>query len=124
MPGLLLDTHALIWFLSGEELDDRALFAIGEAQAASVVFVSPITAWEAALAIRHHNPDRRPDLQGQDAASWFRRAREQTGAKLVRIGIRIALEAARVPEVSGHRDPGDCYLIATAHVRGLSLVTP
>jgi PIN domain nuclease of toxin-antitoxin system len=37
--------------------------------------------------------------------------------------VRIALEAARVPADCEHNDPGDCYLIATARVRGLSLVT-
>jgi PIN domain nuclease of toxin-antitoxin system len=123
MPGLLLDTNALVWFLAEAPMEDGALFAIAEAQAANTLFVSPISAWEAALAIRRGNPARRPDLQGQDAAAWFRRGRQQTGAKLVKIGVRIALEAARVPATYGRGDPGDCYLIATARVGRLTIVT-
>jgi PIN domain nuclease of toxin-antitoxin system len=123
MPGLLLDTNALIWFLSEAPMEGDALFAIAEAQAENTLFVSPITAWEAALAIRHHNPARRPDLQGQDAATWFREGRRKTGAKLVKIGVRIALEAARVPAIYGQGDPGDCYLIATARVQRLAIIT-
>jgi PIN domain nuclease of toxin-antitoxin system len=118
-----LDTNALIWFLAEAPIEDEALFAIAEAQAANSLFVSPISAWEAALAIRHRNPARRPDLQGQDAATWFRKGRHKTGAKLVRIGVRVALEAARVPAVYDHGDPGDCYLIATARVQRLTIVT-
>jgi PIN domain nuclease of toxin-antitoxin system len=123
MAALLLDTHALIWFLAGSPMRPDALAAISTAQAADTLFVSPISAWEAALALSHRNSARRPDLLGQDAGGWFRRGRQSTGAKLVRIGMRIALEAARVPEAIGHGDPGDCYLIATARVRNLSVVT-
>jgi PIN domain nuclease of toxin-antitoxin system len=100
-----------------------ALSAIAAAQAANALFVSPISAWEAALALRHRNLERRPDLLGQDAAGWFRRGRQRTGARVVRIELRIALEAGRVPEAIGHGDPGDCFLIATARVRSLPIVT-
>lgn len=123
MPGLLLDTNALIWIVAGAPIAEEALFAIAEAQAERALFVSPITAWEAALAVQKPNPDRRPNLAGEDAATWFRRARRSTSARLVPIGARIALEAARVPAVYGSGDPGDCYIIATARVRGLTVVT-
>lgn len=47
MAGILLDTHALYWLVSGEqELSDEALIAIGESQDAGTLYVSPITAWE------------------------------------------------------------------------------
>ncbi|MEQ1936160.1 MAG: type II toxin-antitoxin system VapC family toxin [Fimbriimonadaceae bacterium] len=123
MPGVLLDTHALIWFLSEEPMEDVALAAIGEAQAVEALFVSPISAWDAALALRHRNPARRPNLNEQDAATWFRRGREAMGAKLIKVGVRIALEAARVPGICNHGDPGDCYLIATARTYRLPIVT-
>ena len=123
MPRLLLDTNALIWFLSAAPLEAEALIAIGEAQAIGTLFVSPISAWEAALALQHRNPDRRPNLSDQDAATWFRKGRLQMGAKLIRIGVRIALEAARVPAACQHGDPGDCYLIATARANRLVIVT-
>jgi PIN domain nuclease of toxin-antitoxin system len=54
---------------------------------------------------------------------WFRQALRRTGAKLATITPTIAAEAATVPAVYGRGDPGDCFLIATARLRGLSLVT-
>jgi PIN domain nuclease of toxin-antitoxin system len=123
MARLLLDTNALVWFSNGEPLEDIALFEIATAQAERSLFVSPITAWEAALALRKANPDRRPNLNGDDAATWFRRARQASGARLVPIGARIALEAARVPSIFGIGDPGDCYIIATARANDLIVVT-
>lgn len=123
MPSLLLDTNALIWFLAEEPLEEEALFAIAEAQAENELYVSPISAWEASLAVRKADAGRRPNLQGQDAATWFRRGRTSTGARLIPIGHRIALEAARVPDIYGIGDPGDCYLIATARVKRLTIVT-
>lgn len=104
-------------------MEDEALFAIADAQAANSLFVSPITAWEAALAVQKRNPAGRPDLAGNDAASWFRRARRSTGARLAPVSAKVALEAARVPAIYGSGDPGDCFIIATARVKGLTVVT-
>lgn len=123
MPGLLLDTNALIWFVAEAPMEDEALFAIADAQQTNRLFVSPVTAWEAALAVQKRDPQRRPDLAGDDAASWFRRARRSTGARLASITASIALEAARVPTIYGSGDPGDCFIIATARVRELTIVT-
>lgn len=123
MAGLLLDTNALIWLLSGEPLAEAALFAIAEAQAENQLFVSPISAWEAALAQQKPNRARRSNLDGLDAATWFRRGRRNIGARLATISQAIALEAARVPAIYGNGDPGDCFLIATARTKKLGLVT-
>lgn len=123
MSGLLLDTHALVWFQSAQPMEEGSLSAIVEAQHSQSLFVSPITAWEVAVLQQHPNPTRRPNLSGLTAATWFRQARREMGAQLVRIGVRIALEAARIPADCDHSDPGDCYLIATARVRKLALVT-
>ena len=45
------------------------------------------------------------------------------GIRPVSISSSIVLEAAEVPGLYGSGDPGDCFLIATAHVENLSLVT-
>jgi PIN domain nuclease of toxin-antitoxin system len=123
MRGLLLDTHALIWFLSNEPLSNEALFAIATAQAGNALFVSPISAWEAALAQRKRNSGSRPNLNGLNADQWFARGRRSAGARLVPIRQRIAVEAARVPAVYGKGDPGDCFLIAAARVSKLTILT-
>lgn len=45
------------------------------------------------------------------------------GASIVAIDEKIACEAAAVAFDTGHRDPGDCYLIATARVLDVPIIT-
>ncbi len=124
MAGALLDTHALYWLVSGTgELTDAALVAIGEHQAAGTLFVSPITAWELAVAAQKRPGAGRPDLGDQLAHDWFREAVRLTGARLIPIHQRIALEAADVATIYARKDPGDCFLIATARVRRIPIIT-
>ncbi|MEO9190271.1 MAG: PIN domain-containing protein [Acetobacteraceae bacterium] len=116
---LLLDSHALLWLVRGDPMSRAALDAITAAQSDDRLYAFAITAWELGGAVRKR--ERPPDLRiGADA--WFRRALRLTGARLATITLAIAAEAARVPAVFGRNDPGDCLLIATAHVRGLALV--
>jgi PIN domain nuclease of toxin-antitoxin system len=98
-----------------------ALEAIAEAQLDSRLFLSPIMGWEAALALTKR--DSRPDRGGRDGGTWFRAARRLPGTTLVPIGPAIALEAARVPAVYGRDDPGDCFIIATARMKRVPVVT-
>jgi PIN domain nuclease of toxin-antitoxin system len=124
VPGALLDTHALYWLVSGtDDLTDAALIAIGEQQDAGTLFVSPITAWELAVAAQKPPGPGRPDLGGQLAREWFKEAVELTGARLISVHQRIAFEAANVATVYGRKDPGDCFLIATARVRRIPIIT-
>ncbi len=124
MPGVLLDTHTLYWLVSGEEpLTDGALVAIGQAQEDGALLTSPITAWELAVASRKNRVEGRPHLGGDPPDRWFREAVSVTESRVVPIHQRIAAEAARVVAVTGHKDPGDTFLIATARVRRVPLVT-
>lgn len=122
MPGVLLDTHVLYWLVSGEQpLSDEALIAIGENQDAGTLYVSPITAWELSLAARKRN--NAPQLGDGAAGKWFRDAVRATAAKIAPINQRIAIEAAEVVVVTGHKDPGDCYLIATSRIRKIPIIS-
>jgi PIN domain nuclease of toxin-antitoxin system len=122
LPGILLDTHALYWLVSGaEELSEAALVAIGENQENGTLFVSPITAWELSLASL--KPNNAPQLGNSTVAKWFRKALQATSAKIIPISQKIALAAADVVSDCGHKDPGDCYLVATARTRKIPLVT-
>ena len=106
-----------------DDLSDVALVEIGESQAAGALSVSPITAWELSVAVQKPPARGRPDLNGQDAGAWFREAVRSLGARLVPVHQRIAVEAADVAAVYGRKDPGDCFLIATARVRRIPIVT-
>lgn len=124
MPGILLDTHALYWLVSGEtELSEEALVAIGENQESGTLFVSPITAWELSIASQKPRVTGRPHLGADPPALWFRDAVRASAARLIPIRQRISLEAASVVSGTGHKDPGDCFLMASARMRRVSLVT-
>ncbi len=123
MTGALLDTHALLWLVNGDTLTDQALDAIATHQAAGALYASPITGWELAVAAQKPPAAHRPDLGGLTASNWFRDALQVTGAKLIPIKQRIAIEAAEVAAVYARKDPGDCFLIATARVRNIPLIT-
>lgn len=124
MPGALLDTHALYWLVTAvDELSEEALIAIADNQSAGTLYVSPITAWELTIASKkpsHRDP---PDLGMGSPAKWFSKAVAATGTKIVPIKQRIACEAATVVTETGHKDPGDCYLIATARIRKIPILT-
>ena len=121
-PGVLLDTHTLYWLVSGAKpLADEALVAIGKSQAAGALFVSPITAWELAIAARKP-PHKDPPQLNSTISRWFRAALRATSAKVVPIQQTIAVAAAEVPVATGHNDPGDCYLIATSRVRNIPII--
>jgi PIN domain nuclease of toxin-antitoxin system len=124
LPGVLLDTHALYWLVSGEEiLSDEALVTIGENQTTGTLFVSPVTAWELALATQKSRVAGRPNLGDDPPDRWFREAVRATAARIIPIQQRISCEAAKVVTDTGHKDPGDCFLIATARIRRIPLIT-
>ncbi len=117
---LLLDSHALLWLVNDAPVRPGVLDAIEDAQALRNLYVSPITAWELGTAeLKRSN---RPGL-GMPPADWFRQALRQTGARLATITPAIAAEVASVPAIYGRADPGDCFMIATARLRRLHLVT-
>ena len=104
-----------------EKLETNALIAIGKSQRDGSLYVSPITAWEMALATRKSR--NAPELGDIRAGDWFRAAIRATSAKIVSINQKIAVEAADVVAATGHKDPGDCYLIATARVRRVPIIS-
>jgi PIN domain nuclease of toxin-antitoxin system len=124
VSGVLLDTHVLYWLVSGvEHLAEEALLAIGKSQAAGALFVSPVTAWELSLAAQKPPHKDRPELGDGSPARWFREALGATAARIIPIRQRIALETCEVVTTTGHKDPGDCFLMATARIRKIPLVT-
>jgi PIN domain nuclease of toxin-antitoxin system len=86
------------------------------------LFVSPITAWELSIAAQKP-PHRDPPRLNSTISKWFRAAIRATSAKVIPIQQKIAIEAAEVPVATGHKDPGDCYLIATSRVRKIPIIT-
>lgn len=99
---LLLDAHALLWWLADDPgLDDGARRAIGDT--ANDVLVSAATAWEIEI---------KRALGKLASPDGLDRAIEQAGFDGLPISVADAVRAARLP--AHHRDPFDRMLVAQA----------
>lgn len=123
IDGLLIDTHALLWLRAGTPLRPEAAFAIASAIALKRLFLSQMFFWELGLAMQKSRIERRPDLGGLSVEAYTADVVQRYGIQFAAISDAVAREAAGVPVISGFGDPGDCFLIATAHVEKLTLVT-
>jgi PIN domain nuclease of toxin-antitoxin system len=112
---LLLDTHAFLWWLAGDEkLSGRARDAIGEE--VDSVFVSAASVWE--IATKH----RLGELPGASAiVDHLAAVIEGQGFVELPITVRHAQAAGALP--GPHRDPFDRMLIAQALLDDLALVS-
>lgn len=108
---LLLDTHALLWWLAGDErLGERARRVIAAPE--NDVYVSAASAWEIAMKAGLGKVSAPHDLAEQLDASAF---------VALPVDVVHALEVQHQPE--HHRDPFDRLLVAQARLEGLTLVT-
>jgi PIN domain nuclease of toxin-antitoxin system len=107
---LLIDTHAVIWWLAGDRrLSRTAHAAIAAAGVNSAVSVASV--WEASI---KRSAGR---LRGPDLAA----AVSTAGIPFLAIDERHAKLAGELPLV--HRDPFDRMLVAQASIERLTIVT-
>ena len=112
---LLLDTHAFLWWLAGDEsLSRSARAALGEDE--NAIFVSAASTWEIST---KHRLGKRPGVNV--IASDLAGAIESQGFVGLPITIRHGQAAGALP--GPHRDPLDRMLIAQAMLDDLVLVS-
>ena len=110
--NVLLDTCALIALANGP-LPPASAQAFGLATQA---FVSPVSAWEAAIKYKSGKlPLPKPPLV------WFQALCQLYQLTELPLRAEIACAAADLPHI--HRDPFDRILIATARAHQLTLIT-
>jgi PIN domain nuclease of toxin-antitoxin system len=109
---LLLDTHALLWWLEGNDALGPQARALIE-DPANDVLVSAVSLWE--IVIKARIGKLRADL-GEIVG-----AVEQEGFAMLGISSEHLLALSELPQ--HHRDPFDHLLIAQAIVEGASFVT-
>lgn len=108
--NLLLDTHALLWWLADEQLDAGARAAIEDPE--NVVWVSAASVWEIAIKRSLGKLRTGADLLG--AVEW-------SGFERLPIAMDHAEAAGALPP--HHRDPFDRMLVAQAQLLDLAIVT-
>ena len=107
---LLLDTHALLWWLSDDaRLGKTAAAAIAEAD---LVAVSAASAWEIGIKQASGKLAGPDDLQAELATNGFTE---------LPVTVAHALAAGALPP--HHADPFDRMLVAQSRLEGLTLVT-
>lgn len=108
---LLLDTHALLAFLSGDyELSPDALVALERPDAS--VIGSAVNIWEIAI---------KRSIGKLDAPDDLIERADEAGAELLPVTPRHALATGELPY--HHRDPFDRLLIAQARLENCVIVT-
>ena len=112
---LLLDTHALIWWLAGDrQLPVAAQNAITDED--NSVYVSAASAWEVTTKARLGKLPHALAL-----AQDFARQIEREGFAPLAISVEHAERAGNLPGL--HKDPFDRMLIAQAQAENLILVS-
>ncbi len=112
--GILLDTHALIWFLNGDEfLSNEAKKAIEDSSNNKIVSIASI--WEIAIKISLGK------FQFKDGLKSFMKLIDENGFEILPITFSHALEVSKLEFI--HRDPFDRLLIAQAKSDDLILIT-
>lgn len=114
MGSLLLDTCALLW-LGGapERLSRTARMRIEQTP---FIHVSPVSIWE--IALKHRLGKLKLSLPPD---MWFAKLKWAYGFSLLPLDESVMLESARLPLF--HRDPADRFIIATAKIHSLDVVT-
>lgn len=113
---MLLDTHVMVRYaLDVGKLGPRAMSAIDRALARDELMISAISFWEMAMLVSKQR------LAFDITVSAFREQTIRQGIREEVIDGEISIFAGELPET--HGDPADRLLVATAMVRGLTLIT-
>jgi len=112
---LLLDTHIWVWSaLDRERLSRRVVNALENP--ANELWLSPISLWEVLSLCDKKRLTLFPDPQ-----AWIANTLDALPVREAHVNFEIAQETARMQ--LPHRDPADRFLVATARIYGLTLVT-
>lgn len=111
MRKLLLDTHAFLWWLDGDDqLGESAIGLISDES--NEVYVSAATSWEISIKCNKGLLVAPEDIDG---------AIDKVGFSKLSISVFHGQQAGNLPE--HHKDPFDRMLIAQAQAEGLEILT-
>jgi PIN domain nuclease of toxin-antitoxin system len=114
MTRVLLDTHALVWWLEAKENLSRKAKEIIE-ESATVVFVSAASGWELAIKTQIGK------FKSAQLVKGLEKEIEKEGFIELPVSMKHALLAGSLD--SAHKDPFDRLLIAQAQVEEVPIVS-
>lgn len=114
--NLLVDTHIWIWrLLEPERLSEAANRLLADPE--NSVHLSPVSVWETLVLARKGRIKLRPDPQ-----AWVRQALQESQTVMAPLTHEIAMRSEAL-DGFGSSDPADRFLVATALVEDLTIVT-
>ena len=115
---IVLDTHALVWWVSGDPQLSRTAGAAIEAEGQDgEILISAITAWEVAMLVKAGRL-----ALTMDATAWLDTVVQVPAVRFVPVDVRISVQSVELPG-EFHKDPADRFIVATARHLGAPLVT-
>ena len=113
--NLLLDTHIWIWnTLEPWRISSEVNQALADPE--NELWLSPISIWELLTLLEKGRV-----ILNEDIGAWIARSKQELLLREAPVTWEVA---EKLPStLLGHRDPGDRFLVATARVLNLTLVT-
>lgn len=116
---ILLDTHIILWALTGDErLPQKAVSIISKRD--NEIYYSTASIWEVTIKYLNH-PEHMP-VSGKQMSIWCQRA----GYHMLPISDKhvYALDSLhRAKDAPRHKDPFDCIMLAQAKTEDMMFVT-
>jgi PIN domain nuclease of toxin-antitoxin system len=116
---IVLDTHALLWWVSdNSHLSRKAARRItAESENAGGLLVSCISTWEIAMLVSQSRLTLRIDL-----GDLFHQLESIESIQFVPVSNRTSMNSVTLPEPF-HKDPADRLIVATARESDCTLIT-
>lgn len=115
---IVLDTHALVWWVAGDaQLSRPAREAIEAEGQDGEILVSAISAWEVAMLAKAGRL-----ALTMDAEAWLDTVAQVPAIRFVPVDVRISVQSVDLPG-EFHKDPADRIIVATARHHSVPLIS-
>jgi PIN domain nuclease of toxin-antitoxin system len=115
---IVLDTHALVWWVSGDAtLSRKARKTIEKEMGDGEILISAISAWEIAMLV-----EREKLVLSMEVERWMNTVSEIDAVRIVPMDVEILVKSVNLPG-EFHKDPADRMIVATARKFSVPLVT-
>lgn len=115
---IVLDTHALVWWVAGDSQLSRPAREAIEAEAQNgEILVSAISAWEVAMLAKAGRL-----ALTMDVGAWLDTVAEVPAIRFVPVDVRISVHSVDLPG-EFHKDPADRIIVATARHHSVPLIS-
>jgi PIN domain nuclease of toxin-antitoxin system len=115
---IVLDTHALVWWVAEDaQLSRRAREVIEAEVHDGEILVSAISAWEVAMLAKAGRL-----ALTMDATTWLDTVAQVPAVRFVPVDVRISVHSVDLPG-EFHKDPADRIIVATARQYSVPLVS-